>query len=413
MTDSMANTRLPDEGLALETLEAELDSRSLDPVRSHFAMAFRPPAPIREAGIRAYNRFLSDNGLFALRAPYMQQIESEVIAMCVGLFNPPPDGTGNFTSGGSESNYSALHAIREWAREVRPHIETPEIVAPYSAHPTFSKGCHYFGLKLVRTRLGSDLRADVDAMKDAINENTVGIVGSAPCWPYALIDPIPDISDLAIKHDLWMHVDACVGGYLAPFAEMLGHELPAWDFRSAGVRSISADLHKFGYCPKSASTILWRSIDLQRYHYVHPEDWPGGPYRTTGFAGTRSAGPIFAAWTVLRHLGRDGYLSLAQRVFDTRQRLSDGINAIEGLEAWPCDLLPLPFAAQDFDLQLLMGGMSARGWILLGASKPPLINLPIDAAMDDTVIETLLNDLSEVTANVRASGEGRSVKLEY
>jgi len=127
--------------------------------------------------------FLSDNGIFSLRTQYIRRIEEELIDMCVSLFNAPSDSSGTFTSGGSESNYTALHAMREWAREHRPQATNPEVIAPYSAHPTFSKGCHYFGLKLVRTPLGPDRRADVEAMERAIGPNTIALVGSAPCWP--------------------------------------------------------------------------------------------------------------------------------------------------------------------------------------------------------------------------------------
>ena len=244
--------------------------------------AFRGPPDVQEVGRMAYDMFLSDNGIFSLRTEYMRRVEDEVIDMCVGLFHAADDASGTFTGGGSESNYSALHAMREWARQHHPQAVAPEVIAPYSAHPTFSKGCQYFGLKLVRTPLGPDLRADVPAMARAIGANTIGVVGSAPCWPYGLYDPIEAIGELAGRHRLWMHVDACVGGYLAPFVESLGQRLPLWDFRVPAVQSISADLHKYGYCPKPASTVLWRSAALKRFHHVHPEDWPGGPYQMQG-----------------------------------------------------------------------------------------------------------------------------------
>jgi glutamate/tyrosine decarboxylase-like PLP-dependent enzyme len=398
---------LPEQGMAADQIYRELDRRRIDPIRGHWSHSFRGPPDVQEVGRTAFLRFMADNGIFSVRLPYMQQIEQEVIAMCVSLFHPQPDSTGNFTSGGSESNYSALHAIREWAREQRPQVRRPTVVAPYSAHGTFTKGCHYFGLELIRTPLGKDYRADVAAMAAAITPDTVALVGSAPCWPYGLFDPLPAISALASQHGLWMHVDACVGGYLSPFAEQLGVPLPEWDFRLPAVQSISADLHKLGYCPKPASTVLWRSAELQRYHYVNPTDIPTGEYRTAGFAGSRNAGAIFAAWAVLKYLGHSGYLRLARQVLDTKQRLIEGIRAIDGLEPFASDLLPLPFGATDVALADVVGEMTRRGYILLGCKDPPLVDMPIDPAADDTVIDTFLADLRESVTVARANRAAR------
>jgi glutamate/tyrosine decarboxylase-like PLP-dependent enzyme len=327
--------------------------------------------------------------------------------------HPPAGASGTFTSGGSDSNYCALHAMREWAREARPEVREPEVVAPYSAHPTFSKGCHYFGLRLVRVPLGADRRASVPGMAAAITANTIGMVGSAPCWPYGQYDPIDALGTLAAQHGLWLHVDACVGGYLAPFAERLGVRLPPWDFRVPAVHSIAADLHKYGYCPKPASTILWRHADLKRFHYVHPADWPGGQYSTAGFAGSRPAGSIYAAWAVLRYLGDEGYLRLTRGVLDAKRRLSAEINAIPGLKVFDNDLLPMAFGSTDLDLTLVKGELSKLGWILLGATDPPLINLPLDAALDERVTSTFLDDLRSVAARVRAGAAGAREELRY
>jgi glutamate/tyrosine decarboxylase-like PLP-dependent enzyme len=404
---------LPHHGVQRDTLIGELHALARDEVRSHWARAFRGPLDVEEVAQLAYDLFRSDNGIFSLRTEHMRRIEDAVTHMCVGLFHPPPGASGTFTSGGSESNYSALHAMREWAREARPDVGQPEIVAPYSAHPTFSKGCHYFGIKLVRVPLNDDLRASVPLMTKAITPNTIGMVASAPCWPYGKYDPVDELGAVALEHALWLHVDACVGGYLAPFAERLGISLPRWDFRVAAVRSISADLHKYGYCPKPASTILWRDEQLKRFHYVHPADWPGGQYSTAGFAGSRPAGSIYSAWAVMRYLGEEGYLRLASRVLEAKRVLAHGINAIPGLRVLDGDLMPLAFGASDIDLTLVKGEMGKLGWILLGATDPPLINLPVDAAITDRVIDTFLGDLRQVASRIRVGAASVREELRY
>ena len=405
--------RFPAVGTPAPEILHRLQQMQPDPLHTHWARAFRAPPDVQEIGRAAYNMFLSDNGLFAMRTAYIRQVEEDVLAMCVSLFHPPEGAGGTFTSGGSESVYSALHAMREWARDRKPHIRAPEVVVPVSAHPTFSKGSHYFGLTLIRVPLGPDQRADVRAMENAVTPNTIGIVGSAPCWPFGLYDPIAEIGRVAADHDLWMHVDACVGGYLAPWVEQLGGKLPAWDFRIPAVKSISADLHKFGYCPKPASTIFWRSEDLKRYHHVHPDDWPGGAYKMQGMAGTRSAGPIFASWAVINYLGREGYLRLAKQVLAAKAELAEGIRGIEGLFVFENDLLPLAFGTTSIDPQLVMGEIRKIGWIIVATATPPLINVPIDAAADSTVIQAFIADLRTVAARARGGEASARAELAY
>ena len=405
--------RFPAVGTPAPEILHRLQQMQPDPLHTHWARAFRAPPDVQEIGRAAYNMFLSDNGLFAMRTAYIRQVEEDVLAMCVSLFHPPEGAGGTFTSGGSESVYSALHAMREWARDRKPHIRAPEVVVPVSAHPTFSKGSHYFGLTLIRVPLGPDQRADVRAMENAVTPNTIGIVGSAPCWPFGLYDPIAEIGRVAADHDLWMHVDACVGGYLAPWVEQLGGKLPAWDFRIPAVKSISADLHKFGYCPKPASTIFWRSEDLKRYHHVHPDDWPGGAYKMQGMAGTRSAGPIFASWAVINYLGREGYLRLAKQVLAAKAELAEGIRGIEGLFVFENDLLPLAFGTTSIDPQLVMGEIRKIGWIIVATASPPLINVPIDAAADSTVIQAFVADLRTVAARARGGEASARAELAY
>jgi glutamate/tyrosine decarboxylase-like PLP-dependent enzyme len=404
---------LPEHGVGREALIRELDELARDEVRSHWARAFRGPPDVEEVAHLAYDLFRSHNGIFSLRTDHMRRVEDAVTNMCVSLFHPPPGASGTFTSGGSESNYSALHAMREWAREVRPDVAEPEIVAPYSAHATFSKGCHYFGIKLIRVALDDERRASVALMARAVTPNTIGLVASAPCWPYGKYDPIEELGAVALERGLWLHVDACVGGYLAPFVERLGVRLPPWDFRVAAVRSISADLHKYAYCAKPASTILWRDERLKRFHYVHPADWPGGQYSTAGFAGSRPAGSIYSAWAVMRYLGEEGYLRLARQVLEAKRVFVDGINAIPGLRVLDGDLMPLAFGATDIDLTLVKGEMGKLGWILLGATDPPLINLPIDAAITDRVIDTFLGDLRQVANRIRGGTATVREELRY
>jgi glutamate/tyrosine decarboxylase-like PLP-dependent enzyme len=302
-------------------------------------------------------------------------------------------------------------AMREWAKSAWPHIHEPEFVAPYTAHISFSRAAHNFGLKIKRVPVGPDWRirpADIEA---AISSNTVGLVGSAPNWPYGMVDPIPAIAAIAARRGLWMHVDACVGGYVLPFAKKAGLSLPDFDLSVPGVCSLSADLHKYGYVPKPCSTILWRSEEDQRFHYYIADDWPGGAYLSQSLMGSRPFAPTAAAWAILNAMGEDGFVSQAQAIMAAKEALVEGISRIGGLEPWRNDLPLLIISARGLDITHVVGGMRRKGWVFLGNEQPPSMHLTIDP-LPDQVIESFLVDLRSVVAEIKA-GSTVAADLQY
>lgn len=404
---------LPVAGTPARSIADFLASIAQRDPHAHFARAFRGTQDVQEVAKAAYAQFMSDNGFFSMYLPYMQQIEQEVIAMGVSLLHPQPDSTGNFVSGGTEANFSALHAARQWARVHKPHIRTPNVVAPFTIHPTFQKSARYLDCEVVTTELDANGRGIPEKIAAAIDENTIMVAASAPSWHYSNIDPIPEIAAIAAERQLWMHVDGCVGGYLSPFLEKLGVKLTPWDFRVPGVSSISADLHKFGYCLKPASTIYWRSRDLQQYHYVEVNDPHLGAYKMAGFAGSRSAGPIFAAWAVMTYLGEEGYLRLTRRLLESKQRLTDAMTAIPGLHVWNVDVMPMHFHSTQAPTAAINQGLLDKGWIMLGLVHPEAITIALDPAFSDEDIELFLRDLRDVVETLLRDGAGKKGDIRY
>lgn len=197
--------------------------------------------------------------------PSVARYEQDVLAMVKSLFNAPENATGTITTGGSESIMLALKSARDRARQQNPQLGTPEIIVPQSAYAVFNKACHMLGIRLVQMDQSPDYRADVEGMKNAITDNTIMMVGSTPPFPYGLVDPIPELAAIAKAHDIWFHVDACIGGFVLPFAKALGEEMPDFDFAVEGVTSISCDFHKYGYAYRGCSVLLLRDAELEQY----------------------------------------------------------------------------------------------------------------------------------------------------
>lgn len=351
-------------------------------------------------------RFLHDNALNPFKYPSLLQMELDVIAMAADLLGTAPDA-GSLSSGGTESIFLAVQVARDHSRTARG-IAEPQVVAPATAHPAFAKACKYLDLELILVPVGPDGRADVAATEAAITDRTGLLVGSAPCYPYGVIDPIETLAGLAQSRDILFHTDACLGGWLLPWWERLGEPVPPWDFRVPGVTSISADIHKYGYTFKGASVVLYRSRDLLQHQFFWYDSWPGGLYASGTTAGTRSAAPIAGAWAAINHLGVDGYLRLAAGVRDTTRRFVAGIEAIDGLRlTHPTDLSLFEFGSDDFDISAVGDGMDDRGWNL--DRQQGGLHLMV-SPYHEHIVDQFVADLADAVAG---RGESRGVAASY
>jgi sphinganine-1-phosphate aldolase len=401
------SNRFPDRGLPREDLFAEMEAAREDDVDwrggrvniyTHFA-----GDEVLEVAKDAARMFFSENALGPTAFPSLKKFETDVVSWTLGLLNGGDGATGNITSGGTESIFMALKTAREWGRATKPGLGTPEVIAPYSAHPAFNKGAHFLDMKVTRVPLRDDFRADVDAMKAAIGPDTVMLVGSAPQFPHGVFDPIEELALVARERDLWLHVDACVGGFMAPFMRRLGLPIPEFDFSVAGVTSISADLHKYGFTAKGASAVLFHDEALRAHQVFEFDEWSRGHYASPTFAGTRPGGPIAAAWAVLRYLGEEGYVDVARQIIEGRDALIAGIRAIDGLDlVCEPELTIVGYLSTDgMDIQAVAEAMREREWFVALAAEPPSIHLGMLTMAHVPVVAEYLADLTACVDEVR------------
>ncbi len=354
--------------------------------------------------------YLYENALNPFRFPSLRRMEDEVVEMTAGLLHAGGNAGGAMTSGGTESILMAVKTARDRAREERG-VARPELLAPRSAHPAFAKAASYLGLELVQVPLRDDFRADVDAAARLVNENTALVVGSAPNYPHGVVDPIPELAALAAERGISFHTDACVGGFLLPFFERLGEPIPPFDFRVPGVTTISADVHKYGYCTKGASVILHRDgTHLRKYQLFVFDQWPGGLYGSFAMAGARPAAPIAAAWAVMNYLGEEGYLRLASVLRDTARQIRQGIDAIPPLRVIADPVASvLAFGSPSLDIAAVGDAMDDRGWHLDRQKEPDALHMMVSPA-HARVADDFLEDLRHAVAH---HGESRGKQARY
>jgi sphinganine-1-phosphate aldolase len=277
---------------------------------------------------------------------------------------------GAVTSGGTESIYNAMFVYREWGRDVKG-IASPEVVAPTTIHPAHLKAAQYLGMKLVRVPVTADFEADVDAMRAHINANTVALAGSAGTYPHGVVDPISRLSDLALEYQLGLHVDGCLGGFILPWIERLGYDVPLFDFRLPGVTSISCDTHKYGYSLKGTSTINFRNKELRRYMYFAQDDFPGGIYAAPTMQGSRSAGLSAAMWAAMVCMGEEGYVHAAKAIMDTSMKIREGIARIPELRIMGKSTFLIAITSDVVDPYFINDYLHSKGWRMNGCQNPP------------------------------------------
>lgn len=353
----------------------------------------------------AYSLYHTENALGMRAFPSLAGMQDEIIRMSLSVFRAPEGACGSFTSGGTESIFLALKTARDHFKATRSASVRPNVVIPRSAHPAFDKAAHYLQIDVTRTDVGADLRADVTDLQRAINAGTMMIAGSAPCYPYGVFDAIERLGEIAAASGIWLHVDACLGGFLAPFARDGGYPIPEFDFSVPGVTSLSADLHKFGFSARGASVILYRRADLQGYQGFHFDNWPRGAYSTETFLGSRPGGAIASAWAVLQYLGRSGYRRLASKIMEAKHRLVCGIGEIQGLEVvHPSDLnIVLYRSIEDgVDINAVAEVLGEKGWFVGRSREPVAIHFALNA-VHAPVIDEYLDDLKEAVRAVRAA----------
>jgi sphinganine-1-phosphate aldolase len=405
---------LPSSGVPADQVLAQLDALKQHDVRWRdgraFTLAYYAGPEVSAVADEAHRRFSTDNALNTDAFPSLRTIQAEVVAIVGDWLQAGPDGAGFMTSGGTESILMAVKAARERGRAERG-ITRPNVVLPTSAHAAFEKGCYYFGLESRRVAVRDDWRADADAMADAIDDDTVLVVGSAPQYPQGVVDPIADIAALAAERDINCHVDACMGGVTLTYLARLGYDITPWNFTVPGVTSISVDLHKFGYTAKGASVIMHRSKRLRAYQTFVTDNWLGGMYGSSGVLGTKGGGPMAAAWAVMHHLGDEGYLRLAA---DARRATEQIVAAVRSmpelvLRAEP-DAMLLSFGAADptaLDVYAVADALWRRGWYVDRQGPPPSLHLTVNAVHADKVdafLADLRASIDEVTA-ASASGD--------
>lgn len=390
----------PENGISSAVLSEKLQKHKTGDAKwsqgKTFGFVYHPGNHYARISEEYLNAFLYESTLNPSAFPSLRRFEKDIVAMARELMHGGDHISGNITSGGTESIFLALKVARDKAREERGESDRYEVILPDTAHPAFLKACHYLSLKAVVVSTDKGGQVDPEAMERAITESTILMAASAPCFPYGVVDPVPELARIARKHHLLFHVDACMGGFMLPFLEELEYPVPGFDFRIEGVTSISLDAHKYGYAPKGVSIILYRNRKLRRKQFFVHTEWPGGIFASTTFMGTKSGGPLAGCWAVMNHLGKEGYRTIARQVMETTLTIRNGIEEMEGLSILGKPQMSLfAFTSARGDIYNIGDALSAKGWHLDRLQFPEAIHVTV-TQLNIGMAEQFLHDLREI-----------------
>jgi glutamate/tyrosine decarboxylase-like PLP-dependent enzyme len=360
----------------------------------------------------AFGLFAHVNVLQRDMCPSATKFEAEIISMTLGLHHgeaalaagaadasDPSDPCGLVTTGGTGSILHAVLAYREHAAQTRG-VTRPNLIKPETAHPAFDKACHLFGVELRRAPVDpTSTQVDVEWVREHVDDQTVALIGSACNYGYGTIDPISDLSDVALERGIGLHVDACLGGFILPFGQELGYDIDVFDYRLPGVTSISADTHKYGYAFKGSSVLTFRSKELRNAQYFFLTDWSGGKYCSPGIEGSRSGGLIAATWAAMVQLGHAGYLVYAKAIFETSATMQEAVRSHPELQMVGRPTFLFSFTSDVFDIYHVNDFMRTRGWRFNGQQYPNALHMAVTRPQTQTdVAAEFATDLDDAVA---------------
>ncbi|XP_063983868.1 sphingosine-1-phosphate lyase [Diachasmimorpha longicaudata] len=339
--------------------------------------------------------------------PGVCKMEAEVVRISCRLFHGDEASCGTMTTGGTESILLACKAYRDYAKAVKG-ITRPEMVVPSTAHSAFDKAAQYLKIRVRTVPINpNSFTVKINDMERAINKNTIMLVGSTPNFPYGTFDNIEAISELGVKYNIPVHVDACLGGFLLCFMPDAGFSVPTFDFKLPGVTSISADTHKYGYSPKGSSVILYRNTEYRHYQFTITTDWPGGIYGSPTVNGSRTGGIIAACWASLMSFGYNGYLESTKKIIETTRYIENELRKIDGIFilGTPATSV-IALGSHQFHIYRLSEALITKGWNLNVLQFPSAIHLCVTHVHTQSgIADEFLQDVRDILIEIKKHPE--------
>jgi glutamate/tyrosine decarboxylase-like PLP-dependent enzyme len=271
---------------------------------------------------------LNNNLLSLEMSPIITQLEYSITKQFATLFGFSDAAGGIMLSGGTLSNLQALIVARNTKLKIKNGNifslkKEPVIFASEHSHSSIQKIGMMIGIgteNVVKVKTDINSKIDTHDLEIKINEQIktnklpFAIVATAGTTVSGNIDPLIDISKIAKKFDLWLHIDAIYGGAVV-FSEKYKHLINGVELAD----SVSFNPQKWMYIAKTCSIVLFRDFNkmIENFRISAPYMKEQNNYINLGeinVQGTKYA-EVLKLWLSLQSLGKDGYDKLVDYSF--------------------------------------------------------------------------------------------------
>lgn len=383
---------ISDYGLPVQQIKSVINGRRLPLNNKISGTIYNNKKTNQELASHIYNLYMYSNPLHSDLFPELNKMESEIVKMVGKLFDLPETGGGNLTTGGTESTICAIKAYKKLKiGKSYFNMGKLDVLTTRTGHAAINKACELLDLNLIYVDIDEDYVMDIDDLRRKISSFTCVVIASAPCFPYGLIDPIDEISDICEYYNVPLHVDACLGGFITQFDETLKLSF------NKNIQSISVDPHKFGYTPKGSSLLLWKNKQIKRNQYFVVSDWCGGIYASCSLPGSRVGSQIATTWGILLHNGLDYYKNMSIKIIKATKQLKNDISEIATFEViGDPNVNVVAFKSTSISLSNIVDAFEQKKWNLNILQNPLCLHICITPNNIDNLREfvEILRDLT-------------------
>ena len=272
---------------------------------------------------------LNNNLLSLEMSPLITQLEYSMTKQFSTLFGLPNSAGGVMLSGGTLSNLQALLVARNTKLNIKNGNifslkKEPVIFTSENSHASIQKIGMMIGIgidNVLKIKTDEKSKIDIADLEFQIKEQIklgkqpFAIVATAGTTVSGNIDPLNEISEIANKHDLWLHIDAIYGGAVV-FSNKYKHLINGIE----KANSISFNPQKWMYVAKTCSMVLFKDFDkmVENFRISAPYMKEQNSYINLGeinVQGTKYA-EVIKLWLSLLSLGKNGYKQLIDFSFE-------------------------------------------------------------------------------------------------
>lgn len=304
------------------------------------------------------------------------------------------NGSTILTSGSTESILLAFFYAREKARFEKSNTK-PNILIPVNAHYSLKRCAYILNIEVRDIKLNKTFTADIEDIKQKVDENTILIAGIMISTELGVIDDLSAMNAIAKEHNTNLHIDGAIGGFIIPY---LDTDIKYKFSQLESLFSVNVSCHKFGLSLTGGGVLLLRDKQLIEKYAGSFEYLSSGYKKMANLTVTGSALGVFSLYTNIMLYGYQGYRKFAKKYIKVKKELMDILQNY-GYSCFPGS----PYSPQIFvygeDAGKLSDYLNEQGWLQHAYTVPGLgrkgFRIVIKKDQEQMLLSEFVNDVRD------------------